>query len=171
MATKKADKNANLAAIFVTETVAGTIAYSRFAFPFSIMDKVGLTVQRIEYWIQGLANFNSTGDSVAVALCAASSIASISNQADPSILDSISLGRYDIGAAASGMLVTTPIIKDFADLPGGGILVAPTPLSIAIQGSGCGSTMSAWVRMWYTYMDLSTDEYWELVESRRIIST
>lgn len=171
MAVKKTDKAANLAALYVTEAVAGTIAYERFAFPFSIMDKVGLIISRLEYWFQGLAQLNSSGDGVTGAIIAASSLVSISNQADPAILDSIGLSRFDFGAAASGQYWATPIVKDFSSLPMGGILVAPSPLSIAIQSSGAAGTMAMWVRAWYTYVDLSTDEYWELVESRRIISS
>jgi hypothetical protein len=171
MAVKKTDKAANLAALYVTETVAGTIAYARFAFPFSIMDKVGLVISRLEYWFQGLAQLNSTGDSCSAALIAGTSIVSISNQADPQILDSVAISRFDFGAAASGVFWTTPIVKDFSQLSGGGILVAPSPLSIAVQSATAGGVMAVWVRAWYTYMDLSTDEYWELVESRRIISS
>lgn len=171
MATKKtADKAANLAAVQVTESVAGTIAYARFAFPFSIMDKVGLIINRLEYWFQGMANLNSSGDAVVGGLIAASSVVDIGNQSDPSIIDSVAVSRFDIGTAASGLFWMTPIIKDFSSLPGGGILVAPSPLQVAVKGANAGGVMALWVRMWYTYVELSTDEYWELVESRRIIS-
>jgi len=135
------------------------------------MDKVGLVISRIEYWFQGLANLNSSGDSVSGALIAGSSIVSISNQADPQIVDSVALSRFDFGAAASGVFWATPIVKDFSALPGGGILVAPSPLSVAVQSSGAGGVMALWMRAWYTYLTLNTDEYWELVESRRIITS
>jgi len=168
---KSSDKFANLAAILVTESAAGTLSYARFAFPFSIMDKVGLVINRIEYWPGSLNQLNSSVDQVIIGLVAGNSVVDIANQADPAILDSLRIQRLDLGAAASGALLSHPIVKDFSQLPGGGILTAPSPLSAAIQSAGAAAAMAAWIKIFYTYMTLSTDEYWEMVESRRIISS
>jgi len=169
--TKTGDKFANIAAISVTESAAGTTTYAKFNFPFSIMDKVGLIINRIEYWPGALQQLNTGNDSVTIGLIAASSVVDLSSQADPAILDTMRLVRLDIGAAASGLIVQQAIVKDFASLPGGGILCAPSPLNAAIQSSGAGGVMNAWLKIFYTYMEMTTDEYWELVESRRIISS
>lgn len=173
MATKKAsmDSYANVAALFVTEAVAGTIAYARFAFPFSIMDKMAILVSRIEYWFGNLQQMNSAGDAIYGALLAAGSVVDVTNQADPIIIDSMRLQRLDLGTAASGIIQSFPWVKDFSDLPGGGLLMAPAPLYAAVQGVGGAGTVNLWMRLYYTYMSLSTEEYWELVESRRIISS
>lgn len=169
--TISTDKFANIAAIQVTETVAGTIAYTKFNFPYSIMDKMALLINRIEYLPLSISNLNSSTDNVVIALIAATSIVDINNQADPALLDSTRLIRNDLGAAASGTLHQFPFVKDFSSLPGGGILVAPSPLSAAIQSSGAAGVMNAWIKFFYTSVSLTTDDYWELVESRRIIST
>lgn len=168
---KATDKFSNIAAVSITEAVAGTIAYSKFNFPFSIMDKVGLIINRLEYWFGALNQLNTANDSVTMALIAGNTIADISLQTDPILLDSMRLVRVDIGTAASGFFERNPIVKDFASLPGGGILVAPSPLSVAIQSSGAGGVMTGIFKMFYTYVELSTEEYWELVESRRIITS
>lgn len=169
-ATSK-DMYANVAAISVGEAVIGTLATAKFAFPFSIMDKMGLLVQRIEYFPAALTQLNSTGDEVRMALLSKSTVTDITTQSDPSVIDSYVFTRLDLGAAASGLLISRPVTRDFTTLAGGGILVAPGALYAAIQSSGAGGVMSMWMRMYYTYMQLSTDEYWQLVESRNVVTS
>jgi hypothetical protein len=171
MSKSTTDKFANIAAIQVTEAVAGTTAYAKFNFPYSVMDKMALLISRIEYLPLSVSNLNSSTDNVIIGLIAASAIVDIGNQADPVLLDSTRLIRNDLGAAATGALLQFPFVKDFSSLPGGGILVAPSPLCATIQSNGAAGVMNAWVKFFYTAVSLSTDEYWELVESRRIIST
>lgn len=173
MATKAkvTDQFANIAALSVAETVAGTLASSKFQFPFSIMDKMGLLISRIEYWLMALGNLNSANDYAIVGLAAASTLVDPTNQADPSMIDSARSQRIDFGAAASGILLEQPYVKDFSNLPGGGLLVAPNPLYGFIIGVGAAASVSAWIKVFYTYMELAADEYWQLVESRRIISS
>lgn len=173
MATKKtADSYANIAALSVSESVAGTLSTAKFNFPFSIMDKMAILISRIEYLFDTtLAQLNSSGDRVVAALLASNSVVNIDNQADPLIVDNYRAMRLDLGAAASGNIHLLPAVKDFSALPGGGILVAPAPLYGAVQSFGAGGVLSVWIKLFYTYMELSTDDYWQLVESRRIISS
>lgn len=173
MATKKAggDQYANIAAVQAIEAVAGTAAYTRFAFPYSVTDKVAILISRIEYWFGNVHQLNSTQDYIIAGLIAASSVVSLDNQADPAVVDSTRLARFDFGTAASGLFMNQPYIKEFSNLPGQGILVAPSPLYAAVQGGGAGGVVNCWVKLFYTYKELAVNEYWELVESRRIIST
>lgn len=171
MASKKLDTFANVAAINAAETVAGTIAYAKFAFPFSIQDKMALLISRIEYWFGNVSKLDTTTDAIYGALLAAPSIVDVTVQSDPVMIDSARIQRLDFGTAGSAQLLEQPYIKDFSNLPGSGLLVAPSPLYAAVQSVGASSAVSMWLRMYYTYMELSTDEYWQLVESRRIISS
>ena len=166
----KLDQYANIASVKVTESAANTQTSTKFAFPFSIMDKMALLISRVEYWLGTPSNMNSDQDYVYMAVTAAATIVDLSNQSDPLVLDSVAQLRQDWGAAASGILVQNPIVKDFANLPGGGILVAPNPLYAMVKGSNNGAANVLWVKLFYTYLELKTDEYWQLVESRRVIS-
>jgi len=170
-ATKKGDSFANLAAVHPTEGSAGTANFAKFAFPFSIMDKMALIISRIEYWPGSLGGLNTSLDYLLCGVSIASTITDLTNQADPAIVDSLRLMRVDIGTAASGLLLGEPMIKDFSSLAGGGLLVAPAPLYGFVISAGAGGVMDAWVKLFYTYVELAADEYWQLVESRRIIST
>lgn len=172
MATKKViDKFANIAAVSVTESAAGTATFTKFAFPFSIMDKMALLISRIEYSFGNIVQLNTSGDYIIAGLTVSNTLTDLSTQSDSQIIDSSKLLRQDIGTAASGQLYSLPVIKDFANLPGGGLLVAPNPLYAGIISSGAGGVTVAWLRMYYTYLELDTDEYWQLVESRRVISS
>ena len=172
MASKmKNDTFANLAAVFPLEASAGTAAYSKYAFPFSIMDKMGLIINRIEYWPTNLSSLNSGTDTVTGGLSISSSITDLADQSNPAIVDSFRLQRLDLGTAASGLFIGEPFVKDFSSLPGGGLLVAPNPLYGFVQSSGAAGVMGCWIKLFYNYMELSADEYWQLVESRRIISS
>ena len=142
MPGKKIDSYANIAAILVTESSAATQTSAKFAFPFSIMDKMALVISRIEYMIAGLAALNGTGDFVTVALAAASTLAAMTVQNDPLMIDSVRLERTDFGTAASGVFLFQPFMKDFSQLAGGGIIVAPSPLYAVIQSSGGASAIS-----------------------------
>lgn len=165
------DKYANIASVNVTEAVAGTLITSKFAFPFSIMDKMALLIARIEYSFTGVEQLNGTGDKIYAALTVAAAPTNLYNQADPLLVDNCHIDRYDLGAAASGILHEFPLVKDFTDLPGGGLLVAPNPLYAGVQSSGAAGVTGVWIKLFYTYMTMATDEYWQLVESRRIISS
>lgn len=171
MAGKKIDSYANVAAIKVVETAANTQTAAKFAFPFSIMDKMALVIQRIEYILGGLTALNSSGDGLYLALTASATLKDITDQADPLMIDSYRHVRLDMGTAASGLILEQPFIKDFTNLAGGGLLVAPSPLYAMAEGVGLASASSSWMRLYYTYLELSSDEYWQLVESRRIISS
>lgn len=173
MATKssKVDQYANIAAIQVAESVADTIAFAKFAFPFSIMDKMALIISRIEYIFSSLTPLNSGGDYVIMGLAVSNSSGiDLTVPNDPQIVDTMRVDRYDLGTAATGTFRDSPVVKDFSSLPGGGLLVAPNPLYAAIDSNGANSVCGGWLRAYYTYLELTTDEYWQLVESRRIIS-
>lgn len=170
MAKSKTDTFAQFAALKVTESAANTQTATKFAFPFSIMDKMALVISRIEYdWQTVLNAMAASNDRVVAAITCAATVTNIEDVSEPMILDSMRMSRYDFGAAATGFLFRQPYVKDFSNLQGGGLLVAPNPLYLMVQGIGAGAASACAVRMYYTYLELSTDEYWQLVESRRII--
>ncbi len=170
MAGKTKDSWAQVAAVAVLEASAGTAAYTKFAFPFSIMDKMALVLNRIEY-VFGLTQLNGGGDYCIMGLTVSNAVVSLLALNDPLIIDQSRVDRYDMGTAASSCLRDSPVIRDMSTLPGGGLLVAPNPLYGCIVSAGASGVMSGYIRMYYTYIEMATDEYWQLVEARRIISS
>ena len=154
----------------MVESAADTFTAVKFAFPFSIMDKMALVISRIEYLDRTLGVLNSSGDYKMIGLAASASIVDPLAQNDPLIIDNMLIDRNDFGTAAAANLFFQPYVKDFANVAGGGLLVAPAPLYGYVKGAGESGASTVWIKLFYTYMELDADSYWQLVESRRIIS-
>lgn len=172
MATSKTvtDKFSNFAALMVTMAAANTLKTEKFNFPYSVADRIAIIINRIEYYPGALGQLDTTTDYALFGLLASSSIVDPLNQADPILVDSMSLTRYDQGAAAASTYHQLPLVKDLSALPGGGLIVAPAPLYAFMTSGGAGAAMSCRFKLFYTYVELVAEEFWQLVESRRIIS-
>jgi len=176
MATKKnvQDKFSNIASISVLESAANTLTYKKLETGVSMFEKYAWIINRIEYFFPvDAAVFNATTDTLALALMANNVRATILTAAtfqDMSVLDMIWISRQDYGAAASGGMNVLPLVKDFSQLPGGGLIVPPAPLYGAAQGTGLVSASQSVIKIYYTVLELAADEYWELVEARRLLS-
>jgi len=87
------------------------------------------------------------------------------------IIDMTKTVRADMGTAATAKLINWPIIRDFSQLPGGGLIVPPNPIYLAVLGVAQPGVQTLDARIYYTAIQLKGDEFWELVEARRIISS
>lgn len=175
MADRRAiDQFCNQAVLTCVESAANTLTYKKLETGIPIFDKIAWVISRIEYFFAiTIGDFNGSGDTLAAGIVTTNvrtSILSTTAFPDPGVVDLVTLSRYDFGAAASGFLWEKPLIKDFAQLPGGGLIVPPSPIWGAIEGSGLGGAQTVLIKMWYTNLALSPDQYWELVEARRTIS-
>lgn len=165
-----ADKFVNSAVITVTESAANTLTFKKLETGVPLFEKVAWIIHRLEYFLNDIAagQFNATGDYMTLALTASASVATLAME-DPAVLDLLQVRRSDFGAAANAHMDVFPWVKDFTELPGGGLIVAPNPLYLAAKGNGLVAASSSLVKIFYTNYALAADEYWELVESRRII--
>lgn len=171
---KVSDNFANMATITCVESAANTLTYKKLETSFGTFEKIAWVIHRLEYYLYSTAtDFNSAGDALQVALMTGNSRTSIIDTGtftDPQVLDIFSFFRADCGVAASGSLYTRPISHDFTALPSGGLIVPPAPLYGAIQGFGMAGAGTIVIRAYYTIKELATDEYWELVEARRLLT-
>ena len=170
--TKKAqtDKFANLAYGFVLESGANTITFSEIQTGVSIFEKIAWIIHRI-LWFPYYSSMNlmlDSGDQIQMALVVNSKMTSLGLD-DPSLLDLHIAGLGNVGVAASGFPVACPVVHEFNNLPGGGIIVPPKPLYVAAMGVSLASAVSVACRIEYTHKALATEDYWELVEARRIV--
>jgi hypothetical protein len=173
MADKKMDQFANQAVITVLESAANTFTSKKLETGISISEKVAWIINRIEYNLAlfSAGQFNSDSDTCIYGLGVSASFPNGPALAETAILDYNSRTRLDLGVAATGQFAIQPIVKDFSSLPGGGILVPPVPIYLFCQSVGCVAAQTVVARMWYTLLQMSPDQYWELVEARRIISS
>lgn len=170
MAVTKADQFPNLCIGTVTESGANTLTFKKIDTQISFNQKVAWILARIEYFVGalGAANFNGDGDILEYGLSVSSSFATAQLQ-EVTIVDYNSIQRLDYGTAAVEHSMQQPFVKDFSSLPGGGLIIPPSPLYLWAKGTGLVSASTAIARMYYTLLEMSTDQFWELVEARRVL--
>jgi hypothetical protein len=164
------DQFANLAVITVAEAVAGTLAFKKLETGISLFEKLAWILHRVEYeYDVNATQFNTSGDAMECGLSTSDQISSIAST-NAAVIDRFRCMRADYGTAASSYLFTSPFVKDFTNLPGGGIIVPPNPLYAFVKGTGLAAVAGYTIRIFYTNKPLEPDQFWELVEARRIIS-
>jgi hypothetical protein len=150
-----------------------TLKFTKVEMGISIADKLAWVIARIEYMIEHFDDvyFNTKADNLKVGLAVSQSFTAaqcyVNNEL---IVDMMKFERDDYGTAASGHLNIQPVIHDFSTLPGGGIIVPPSPLYLFAVGTGLAAITSNMIRIYYTLRELAADEYIELVESRRVLT-
>lgn len=166
------DKFANYAIISVVESAANTLTFKKLETGISLNEKVAWIINRVEYLSNQInaTIFNATGDSLDFGMSLSNAFTT-PNLAENTIIDCNKFTRIDIGASASGEMQLQPWVKDFSALPGGGIIVPPTPLYLYAMGTGLTGVAAMTARIHYTLKTLKIDEYWELVEARRVLSS
>lgn len=172
MASNQKDEFANSAVISVTETAANTLTFKKLETGISLMEKAAWIIHRIEYTINLISagEFNGDSDSFGYGISLSNAFASAALN-EVTILDLNTLSRLDWGVAASGGLWRQPWVKEFTQLPGGGLIVPPNPIYLYAQGSGLVAANSVIARLWYTVLPLAESQFWQLVESRRVLSS
>lgn len=171
MAKAQADKFANIAALSIAESAANTLTFKKVETGVSMNEKIAWIINCIEFFFApSMTDFADTGDYLDVALTVSNTVASLSNLLDPQVLVMQRLLKQEDGAPATAFMMYQPVIRDLSTIPGGGIILPPNPLYIAAKGSGLASATTTFMRLYYTTLILSVDEYWELVEARRMVT-
>lgn len=158
------------AIITPTESASNTLTFEKLEAGISIYDRVGWVINRIETRITAatLALFNGTGDFLSVALTASNQITSL-NEDNPSVYAMRRWVRLDFGTAASASIGQQTFVDDYSTLPGGGLLVLPTPLYAGIVGSGLTGPASAYVKLFFKAIELSAEDYFNLTQTRQLL--
>lgn len=163
------DKYANKFYGTVSEAVAGTLAFAEIPTNVSVFDKVAWVIHRLEWYLDPTELFKlvNTGDYIRMGLCSTNSLAALS-LADSGVIDMMDLSIHILTAVGFAD-VPMPISRDFSNLPGGGLIVAPRPLYLAVQGISLASVVTVKARGFFTVLDLNAEDYLELVDFYRIV--
>jgi len=165
------DQFVNFAFASVVESAANTLTFTEIQTGVSIFEKSAWVVHRIDWIVDGavLGLLSADDDELQMALTVSNQITSIA------LNQSAVVAEKRIGAQVQG----TPAVlqlhdfnlmtSDYSTLPGNGIIVPPRPLFVAVQGQSLATVATIAARVYFTHRELKTDEYWELVESRRMV--
>lgn len=154
----------------VTESAANTLTFSEIQTNISVMDKVAWVIHRLEWYLTPaqIALIADDQDAIQMALVSSQQITALGLD-NPAVIDMQQISKGQ--ATAVGYTIRTiPFTRGFESLPGGGLIIAPRPLFIAIKGTGLASAGGVSVRGYYTARELKADEYLELVDYYRIVS-
>ena len=161
---------ANRALIKVTETAAGEVSHQRLVTGVSLFERAAFIIHRIGVFI-GRNMYQlivAQADSITAALSTAET--SSLDQDNPNIPFLVQFSQDFVGTPASVLQWTAPLWWNFEDLPGGGLLLPATNLFGSVQGDSLASALTISLHLWYTPIQLEPDEYWQLVESTRMLS-
>lgn len=168
------DQFANIASIGVTESAANTLTFKKLETGISLMDKAAWVISRIEYYLSNLTltQFADDGDMLDIGLVTRNNLTNIVNPADPAVVDYLTVVYMETGALSGFAFNFIPqVVKDFASLPGGGLVVPPNPLYLAAKGTGCAAANSITARIYYTILELVPDDMWQLMQARQVTAS
>ena len=161
------DKYVNMLVKDVTLSGANVLTYAEVNMGLSMFDKVGLRIQRIEYFPSTamLLEMTAAADYWLCGVMTSDAPPSI-DTLNASVIHAMRFVRNDMGTAAGGQFDVFPKVFDFANLEGGGILVTPRPLFIGMITAGLASAGTVVVRIFFTILKLSDADYFEILETR-----
>lgn len=166
---KREDKYIQYASITTLETAANTLTFGQLQTGGMLFQRRAMIFHRIEYNFGAVSGFDAEADLLEMAIVTNNQITSLA-LSDPNVVHYTSARRVDFGTAASAQLYLMPIPHDFSQLPGGGLIVPAHPIYLAVQGTSLAAAQSVTARIYFTIVELSAQEFVELVEALRIIT-
>lgn len=156
----------------VAQSANNTLTFGQLALGTSLFEYAGLIISRIEYnvAIGHWALILGVDDYIQIALCGSNSIASLAlDQAE--VYDMLELRASLSGTPASGVIKEVPIIHNFENMNGGGLLVPAQNMYIGVDSASIAADCLGSMRVWFRIKKLAAADYIELVQRLRVLST
>lgn len=170
IAAGQTDKYANVILVSVLESAANTLTFEELPQVTTLMEKKAFLINRVSYSLGAVAmsELKADGERLNFGL-------SMSNRwTAPTILEPTIIDyqqKYTTTLTAVGFQVMDANIKsDFSTLPGGGILIPTRPIYFYAQGVGLANACTITAKIYFTIVELSPADYWDLVESMQAYS-
>jgi len=169
-AAGQVDKYANIMLTAVTESAANTLTFTELPQVTTLLEKKAYLLNRIVYdlGVTLLNELKADGERVQFGLSLNSRFTT-PTIIEPAIVDYNV--QYCRTQTAVGYDVSTGMInKDFSTLPGYGILLPTRPLYLYAKGTSLATASTISARLYFTVLDLTPADYWDLVESLQAFS-
>lgn len=162
------DKYPNIINVSVTMSAANTLTFQEVDLGFGQFERVGVLLSRMEMHPENgvIDELVAAADVFNMAISADNQLADI-NADERAVIDTHRLKAQVAGTAGTLNLVKLPLVVDYSNLPGGGMLIAPRPLYVGITSAGFASARLCIFRLYFTILKLQDADYFELLESRR----
>lgn len=164
MARKQEDRYSNVAAAVVTETAAGTLTFTELLTGISLGQGTGLLIDQFDYYPNGatLELLVATGDRFLMGWTVNNTVSSL-EPTTSGVIHSMRMSVEPvIGTPASG---GHPILMpvSFQFFPS--MIVASPRLYLGVQSNSLTSAAAGRARIYFRYIDLTSQEYLELAEA------
>jgi len=168
--TGQVDKFANLLIARVGESAANTLTFEQLPQVTTLLEKKAYLLNRLQYELtQGSwQELKADNESIQFGIALSNNFTAPGIN-EPTIVD---YNRHFVTVQSAVGFVDrkTGITKDFSTFPGGGILLPTRPLYLFTLGSGLAAATDVTLRMYFTVVDLTPADYWDLVESLQAFS-
>jgi len=154
-----------------TESAANTLTFNELQTHVSVFEKQAWVLSRLEWYVPTatIALLIATADTLEVALTSSDQITHLGLD-NPSVIDVHRMGIMAPSDVTAFVRADMPIIRDWTNLPGGGLIIAPRPLFVGIQGVSLTAAATIHCRGYFRQMTLNAEEYIELIDFYRIVS-
>lgn len=152
-----------------TESAANTLTFGEIQTNVDVFSKNAWILHRLEWYLPAAtrALMVDNYDAITLSLCSSDKITALELDS-AGVIDLYTIEK-SLATSVGYMYFQYPLIRDFSSLPGGGLIVSPRPLYVGIKGTGLAAVSTGEVRGYFTKLELSADEYLELVDFYRIV--
>jgi hypothetical protein len=155
----------------VVESAANTLTFEEINTNISYFSRQAFVLHRLEWYPAptSLSVLGGAGDYFECALTSSNKITML-NLDDPGVIDLLTITQ-NFQSGVGFFIKPFPIIREFTDLPGGGLIINPRPLYLAVKGTSLASALTINLRAYFTVVELNSDQYVEMLDFYRILGT
>ena len=166
----KKDEFSQIGYISVAQSAANVLTFGGMTIMTSFLASSAMILHQVEYQLTAsdYALMTTAGDLITVGLSGSNSMTAVA-LSDPEVYDRRTQVRNDWGVAASGGLETGPVITDFTNLPGGGVLVPADRIYGYVDSNGLAAAIGVEFRFRFTVLELTSVQYLELAQALRVL--
>jgi len=156
------DQYANKAVALVTMSAANTLTFEQIRFGVGTFQGVGLLIHRVEYVLSAasIRELVASTDSLAMAVTRSDDYTSL-DAVDPGMI----AVKFVTGLAANVETMINPLVTDYSELPGGGLIVPANPIYVGLTTAGAAAASAVRVIIYFTFLQLADKDYIELIQS------
>lgn len=147
-------------------SAANTLTFAQIQFGVGLFQGVAAVVHRLE-WFLPLAQLTEIAagtDEVELALCNRDDLANLDPD-NQSVLSKKALTGITTGAVVSEWIQEQPLVNEFSDMPGGGLIIPANPIYVGMDTVGFAAAGICDLVFYLTFRQLTDAEYVELIQT------
>lgn len=155
-----------------TQSAANTLTFSTVHLGLNLFQYAGLIISRIEYSVSrpSMVMIVNEADYLEAAITGSDTIDDLA-LTRPEVYDRLSLNVTEWGTPANAELIYKPIVRDFSNMRGGGMLVPAQDTYLGVDSGDLTGAATVSARVWFRVIELAAGDYIELVQRLRVLTS